>query len=202
MIKTLIFDFGDVFINLDKSATLREMQKLKIGDLSEELLQANLDYEKGLISSDAFITSYLKSFSSLTKPQIIASWNAILIDFPKYRYTFLKILSEKKYYKLILLSNTNELHINWVKEYIPFYEEFVTCFDAVYFSHEINFRKPDSEIYEFVLEKHNLKPEECLFIDDTNVNTEAASALGIHTWNIDPAMEDIIDIFTTNNKLF
>lgn len=202
MIRTLIFDFGDVFINLDKSATLREMQKLKIEDLSEELLQTNMDYEKGLISSDAFLASYLKSFSSLTKPQIIASWNAILIDFPKYRYTFIKLLSEKKYYKLILLSNTNELHINWVIENIPFYEEFVACFDAFYLSHEINFRKPDSDIYEFVLEKHDLKPEECLFIDDTKANTESAAALGIHTWNIDPAMEDIIDIFTSNKELF
>jgi len=202
MIRTLIFDFGDVFINLDKAATLREMKKLKIEDLSEELLQTNLQYEKGLISSDAFLASYLKSFSTLTKPQMIASWNAILIDFPKYRYTFIKLLSEKKYYKLILLSNTNELHINWVKENIPFYEEFVACFDAFYFSHEINFRKPNADIYEFVLEKHDLKPEECLFIDDTKVNTEAASALGIHTWNIDPELEDIIDVFTSNKNLF
>lgn len=202
MIKTLIFDFGDVFINLDKSATLREMQKLKIESLSEELLQTNLDYEKGLISSDAFLASYLNSFSTLTNAQIIASWNAILIDFPKYRFTFLKLLSEKKYYQLILLSNTNELHINWVIENIPFYEDFITCFDAIYFSHEINFRKPDAEIYEFILEKHDLKPEECLFIDDTKANTQAASALGIHTWNIDPAMEDIIDLFTSNKELF
>src|SRR5680860_58896 len=202
MIRTLIFDFGDVFINLDKAATLREMKKLKIEDLSEELIQTNIQYEKGLISSDGFLVSYLKSFSTLTKPQIIASWNAILIDFPKYRYTFIKLLSEKKYYKLILLSNTNELHINWVKENIPFYDEFVACFDAFYFSHEINFRKPDSKIYEFILEKHDLKHEECLFIDDTKVNTEAAAALGIHTWNIDPEMEDIIDLFTSNKELF
>jgi len=202
MIRTLIFDFGDVFINLDKSATIREMQKLNIEDLSEELVQINMDYEKGLISSDAFLATYLKSLTSLTKPQIIACWNAILIDFPKYRYNFLKLLSEKGYYKLILLSNTNELHINWVKENIPFYEEFVACFDAFYFSHEINFRKPDSAIYKFVLDKHDLKPEECLFIDDTKLNTEAASALGIHTWNIDPSKEDIIDLFTSNKKLF
>ena len=202
MIKTIIFDFGDVFINLDKSATHREMRKLKIEDISEELLQTNLNYEKGLISSDAFLNSYLNYFSNLTKSQIRDSWNAILIDFPKYRYTFLKILSEKKYYQLILLSNTNEIHINWVKENIPFYDDFKNCFDAFYFSHEINFRKPDAEIYEFVLEKHNLKPEECLFIDDTQENTEAAAALGIHTWNINPEMEDIIDLFTSNKELF
>ena len=202
MIRTIIFDFGDIFINLDKMATLREMKKLKIEVFSEALLQKNLDYEKGLISSNAFLNSYQKAFSNLTKPQIIASWNAILLDFPKYRYAFLKILSEKKYYQLILLSNTNEIHINWVKENIPFYEDFKNCFDAFYFSHEINFRKPDADIFEFVLEKHNLKPEECLFIDDTRENTEAASALGIHTWNIDPTREDIIDLFTANKELF
>jgi len=202
MIRTIIFDFGDVFINLDKAATLREMKKLKIEIISEEILQKNLDYEKGMISSDVFLTSYLKSFSNLTKVQIRDSWNAILIDFPKYRYSFLKILSEKKYYQLILLSNTNEIHIDWVKENIPFYEDFKNCFDAFYFSHEINFRKPDADIFEFVLEKHNLKPEECLFIDDTRENTDAASALGIHTWNIDPSREDVIDLFTSNKELF
>ena len=53
MIKTIIFDFGDIFINLDKPATLREMRSLKIEEISENIHQTNLDYEKGLITSEA-----------------------------------------------------------------------------------------------------------------------------------------------------
>jgi len=202
MIKTLIFDFGDVFVNLDKPATMREMNKHKIETLSENLLQVNQQYEKGLISSAAFVKSYQTEHPELQENQFKNSWNAILVDFPEYRYQFLKKLSEEQNYRLILLSNTNEIHIDWIKENVSFFEDFKACFDAFYLSHEINFRKPDAEIYEFVLEQHNLKPQECLFIDDVKENTEAAKKLGIHTWNIDPSQEDVVDLFTARKELF
>lgn len=202
MIKTIIFDFGDVFINLDKPATMREMNKYEIEELSESLLEINQQYEKGLISSSEFVKSYQTEYSQLQENQFKNSWNAILIDFPEYRYQFLKKLAEEKNYQLILLSNTNEIHIDWVKENVPFFEDFKASFDAFYLSHEINFRKPDAEIYEYVLEQHDLKPQECLFIDDTRENTEAAKNLGIHTWNIEPTREDVIDLFTAKKELF
>ncbi|NJW55766.1 HAD family hydrolase, partial [Salinimicrobium oceani] len=88
------------------------------------------------------------------------SWNAILLDFPKHRLEFLKRLKKEGKYTLILLSNTNHIHIDWVKENVEFFEEFRNCFDAFYLSQEINLRKPDAEIYEYVLAKHNLNPEE------------------------------------------
>ncbi len=202
MIKTIIFDFGDIFINLDKPATLREMRSLKIEEISENIHQTNLEYEKGLITSEEFISAYTSEYPSVNEAQIKKSWNAILIDFPEYRFRFIKKLSEEKEYQLILLSNTNEIHIDWVKENVPFFNDFKNCFDAFYLSHEINFRKPDANIYEFVLNNHQLKPEECLFIDDTVANTEAAKQLGIHVWNLEPTREDIIDLFTTQKALF
>ncbi len=202
MIKTIIFDFGDVFVNLDKPATLRELSKYKVENLSQEIEVLNKQYEKGLISSSDFIKGYQKDYSSLREEDFLNSWNSILVDFPEYRYQFIKKLAEEKNYQLILLSNTNEIHIDWIQENVPFFEDFKACFDAFYLSHEINFRKPDAEIYKFVLEKHNLQPEDCLFIDDTAENTEAAAALGIHTWNLEPTREDVIDLFTTKKELF
>lgn len=202
MIKTIIFDFGDVFINLDKPATLRELNKLNIKELPENLFQINKEYEMGLISSETFISSYINNFSSLTHEGITTAWNSILMDFPKYRYQFIKKLSEEKNYQLILLSNTNEIHIDWIKDKVPFFEEFKSCFDAFYLSHEINLRKPNSDIFEFVLNTHKLNAEECLFIDDVSENTKAAKQLGIHVWNLEPTREDVIDLFTTNKALF
>ena len=202
MIKTIIFDFGDIFVNLDKPATLREMQKLNIQEFSEEFHQLNQEYEKGLISSSGFFKAYQTRFENIQEDQFKDSWNAILVDFPEYRYKFLKKLSEEKDYKLILLSNTNEIHIDWIKENVPFFEDFKACFEAFYLSHEINFRKPDAGIYEFVLKENNLQPEECLFIDDTKENTDAAAMLGIHTWNLEPTREDVIDLFTAKKELF
>ncbi len=202
MIKTIIFDFGDIFINLDKPATLRELEKHKVNKFSETILTCNLEYEKGLITTTDFLNHYKSEFGHLGENEIINSWNAILVDFPEYRLEFIKNLSAENKYQLILLSNTNEIHIQWVKENVPFYEEFRNCFDAFYLSHEINFRKPDAAIYEFVLAKHALKPEECLFIDDAEENTRSAAALGIKTWNLNPAKEDVVDLFTIKSELF
>ncbi|MFO8147161.1 MAG: HAD family phosphatase [Gillisia sp.] len=201
MIKTLIFDFGDIFVNLDKPATYRELEKYGIKDLPEVIREKNLEYEKGLISSEEFLNSYKIEFD-LEPDSVRNSWNAILIDFPEYRLNFIRKLSEEKKYQLILLSNTNEIHIDWIIKNVPFFDKFKNCFDAFYLSHEINLRKPDSNIYEFVLKKHNLSPENCLFIDDTKENTEAASAMGIHTWNLNPSREDIVNLFTIKKDLF
>lgn len=202
MIKTIIFDFGDVFVNLDKAGTRRELQNLDVSAFPEVILEKNLEYEKGLISSDEFIGFYKDEFPHLEDEQIVNSWNAVLVDFPKYRYNFIRKLSEEKDFQLILLSNTNEIHIDWIRENVPFFEDFKKCFDSFYLSHEINYRKPNSNIFEFVLKKHDLKPEECLFIDDIKENTEAAAKLGLKTWNIEPTREDVIDLFTAKKDLF
>lgn len=202
MIKTLIFDFGDVFLTLDKPATAKELKKLGIAGFSEEMIQLNMRYEKGLIPSEEFINSYSGLFPKLTSEGFRNSWNAILVNFPKHRLEFLKNLKEEGNFKLILLSNTNHIHIDWVKENIEYFEEFKACFDAFYLSQEINLRKPDPEIYEYVLDRHDLKPQETLFIDDTTENTQAAAKLGIHTWNIDPVNEDVTQLFTIKKELF
>ncbi len=202
MIRAIIFDFGDVFINLDKPATLRELEKWNVKDFSERLSEINQEYEKGLISSEDFISSFQEHYSHLKDSDITNSWNAMLLDFPEYRLDFLKKLSEENKYKLILLSNTNDIHIDWVKENIPHFEEFRNCFDAFYLSQQINLRKPDASIFEFVLKENRLESQEVLFIDDTKENTDAAAALGIHTWNIDPATEDVVDLFTVKKELF
>ena len=202
-IKTIIFDFGDVFINLDKQGAMQNAHELfEVDELPEELVAINTLYEQSLISTEEFLDFYTENFPKLSKSEIIDAWNVILKDFPKERLDFIKQLSEEKKYKLILLSNTNDLHIKWIIENVPFFEEFKSYFNAFYLSHEIHLRKPNADIYEFVLQKNNLKPEECLFIDDTQANTDAASKLGIHVWNIDETKQDIIHLFTVNNHLF
>ena len=203
MIKTLIFDFGDVFINLDKAGALKNaLERFKMETLSEELVAINTLYEQGLLSTEEFIEFYQDNFSYLSEKEIIDAWNYILRDFPEERLNFIKQLAQENNYQLILLSNTNELHINWVKKNIAFYEDFKNCFDKFYLSHEIQLRKPNANIYEFVLKQNNLKPQECLFIDDTKENTDVATKLDINTWNIDETTEDIINLFAIKEDLF
>ena len=203
MIKNLIFDFGDVFINLDKAGAMQNALDLfEVETLPEELVAINTLYEQGLLTTEEFIEFYQENFPKLTEDDIRIAWNFILRDFPIERLEFLQQLAVKKDYKLILLSNTNELHIDWIKRKVKFYNDFKSCFDAFYLSHEIQLRKPNANIYEFVLRENNIKAEESLFIDDTLENTEAAKQLGIHVWNIDETKEDIINLFTIKKDLF
>ena len=201
MIKNIIFDFGDVFINLDKPATYRELAKLGITEISDKMMKIYYQYEMGLISTDEFVGFFHQQFQ-ISKENLIRSWNAILLDFPKHRLQFLKELATSKKYRLFLLSNTNDLHISWIKNDwgIELYSEFKNCFEQFYLSHEIHFRKPKCRYFEFVLRENSLKASETIFIDDTKENTDTAKELGIFVWNNNPQTEDVVDLL--NRKEF
>lgn len=202
MIKTLLFDFGDVFLRLNKKATARELAQFNLKDFTPAMWAVNKKYEKGLLTTAEFIDFYLKAEKSLSKETFVKAWNSILINFPKQRFDFIKNLKKRGDFKLILLSNTNELHIEWVKKHIPEYEEFKACFDEFYLSHEINLRKPDTEIFEFILSENQLQANETLFIDDTKEHTISAAHRGINVWHLDPEKDDITELFTKNHNLF
>ena len=203
MIRNIIFDFGDIFINLDKPATIREMAKLGVSEISDEMIAVYHQYEKGLISTEQFVHFYHDTFK-IDKNDLIFAWNAVLLDFPKKRLEFLKQLAASKKYRLFLLSNTNDLHIKSIQNSLgnQFYNQFKSCFEQFYLSHEIHFRKPDSEIYEFVINQNNLKASETLFVDDLKENTVAANTLGIQTWNLIPGKEDVTNLFEKKDLLF
>ncbi|WP_111683008.1 HAD family hydrolase [Winogradskyella tangerina] len=204
MIKTIIFDFGDVFINLDKQGAMQNALDLfELQSFEEDMLTTNMAYEIGKISTQQFIDFYCSKFPRLSEKDVIDAWNNILKDFPKYRLEFIQNLAQKGDYRLMLLSNTNELHIDFIKATdIDFYDDFKGCFEQFYLSHEIKLRKPDADIFNFVLNENNLVASECLFIDDTIQNTETASALGFHVWNIDETKEDIVNLFDIKKDLF
>ena len=200
MIKNIIFDFGDIFINLDKSATNKAFNKLGIYTVTEDLMLLFKAYEKGEVSTEDFILFFTSKYT-LQKEEIVTAWNAILLDFPLHRLVFLKTLFESKKYKLFLLSNTNDLHITSIKNSWgeALYADFKNCFEQFYLSHEIHLRKPDTSIFEFVLKENKLLPEETVFIDDVSENTKAAGKLGIQTWNLIPGKEDITQLLTKIN---
>lgn len=199
MIKNIVFDFGDIFINLDKKLFAEELQKIHISQESEEMLPILQQYEMGLVSTDKFLT-FFEERLHVSQDKLKRAWNSILLDFPKERLRFIQNLSESKKYRLFLLSNTNDLHISWIQQNwgMEQYNAFKICFEQFYLSHEINLRKPNNNIYEFVLTTNKLAPKETLFIDDTKENTDAAKALGIHIWNLKPGKEDVLELLTKN----
>jgi putative hydrolase of the HAD superfamily len=195
MIDTIIFDFGDVFINLNKEAQVEAFKKLGLSSPHEELIEMNDLFEKGKITELEFLTSFRKFIPNTSNEEIREAWNAIIGEFPLYRLEFLQLLSSK--YRLFLLTNTDEIHINRFEENtgISFFSDFYQCFEKVYYSYEMGMRKPDASIFRYIVNKHELSPKRTLFVDDKKVNTEAASSIGIHVWNLQVGHQDVIDLF-------
>lgn len=195
MITTIIFDFGDIFINLDKQATIEGLKKLGLKQWNEDLNQLNLQFEKGEIQQEDFLLGIQKHVPNASFVEILEAWNAILLDFPLYRLEFLQKLSKK--YRLFLLSNTDAIHIETFEQEtgVSFYSDFYQCFEKVYFSFEIGMRKPDAEIFNYLIQKHELSVKNTLFVDDKKENTDAALSLGFHVWNLQVGQEDVINLF-------
>jgi putative hydrolase of the HAD superfamily len=195
MIKNIIFDFGDIFINLDKQAPLIEMSKFGLKQMTPELDTIFKNYEMGLIESDAFINALQSIFNDASRAQIISAWNSIILDFPEERLTFIEQLKKENKYRLFLLSNTNDLHLEQVKLSMGLerFKRFQNCFEQFYLSQEMKMRKPNSNIYEFVLHENDLVANETLFIDDTKENTLSASELGVQCWNLQVGKEDVLE---------
>ena len=198
MIDTIIFDFGDIFINLDKQATIDGLQRLGLTSWNEDLDQLNISFEKGEISKDNFLLGIQKHIPNASIEEILVAWNAVLLDFPLYRLEFLQLLSQK--YRLFLLSNTDSIHINHFeqREGASFYGAFYQCFEKVYFSYEMGMRKPDAEIYTTLIRQQELSPKHTLFVDDKKDNTDAAKALGLNVWNLQVGQEDVIELLEKN----
>ena len=199
MIDTIIFDFGDVFINLDKNASLNALKKLGLKSWNEDLENLNQQLERGKLSEVQFMIGLKKLIPNASIDELLVAWNSVLIDFPLHRLEFLELL--KPNYRLFLLSNTDEIHIAKFehKVGITFAREFYQCFEKVYFSFEIGMRKPDPEAFNYIIKKHDLSTKRTLFIDDKKENTDIAASLGMQVWNIVPGKEDVVELF--NRKI-
>lgn len=198
MIKNIIFDFGDVFINLDKKATFENLKELGVKKISSEMLEVTKQYEMGMLTTQEFLNTFKIFFPFISELEFKNAWNSMLLDFPTYRLSFIKSLAKSKKFRIFLLSNTNDMHISWIKKNwgSKLFSEFKNCFEKFYLSHELHLRKPNKDIYEFVMGLNKLLPDETLFIDDTLENTIVPKSLGIKIWNLDPNSEDVVDLFS------
>lgn len=201
MIDTIIFDFGDVFINLDKPKLEGELQKIGLTEWNDVLKDLNQKYEIGQLSENDFLRGFQQQIPTVEIDTIKKAWNSILADFPEYRLTFLEQLTSK--YRLFLLSNTDFTHIEEVKQKVGlnFHNRFIACFEKVYYSFDMGMRKPDESIYKYIIEKHQLNPKRTLFVDDKKENTIAAKNISLSVWNLQVGKEDVIELetFIKNN---
>ncbi len=195
MTNTIIFDFGDVFINLDYEGAKEAFRALGLQEIPEDVLALNLEYEVGKIDEEQFLSGFQKYLPHASLIDIRMAWNKLIGDFPLHRLEFLQMLCGK--YRLLLLTNTDQTHIDHFEHKVgmTFARSFYQCFEKVYYSYETGKRKPDPELFRMLIRKHDLDPARTLFIDDKRENTDAAAALGIKVWNIVPGQEDVSQLF-------
>jgi HAD superfamily hydrolase (TIGR01509 family) len=197
----VIFDLGGVLINLDYQRTIHAFEALgmtNFKDVYSQLIQETLfdDFETGKISTQRFINSLLPHVHSGTSPnKVVAAWNAMILDVPTERITLLEKLNEKM--PIVLLSNTNELHVEVVlREWGKVTEKPMNdFFQTVYFSHLIQLRKPHSEVFDFVCQREGFVPSKTLFIDDSIQHIDGAKSIGLQTLHLKDSSE-LVDFFS------
>ena len=201
-ITTLLFDFGGVLVNLDKQLCLNEFAKLGVSNLEKlisKFTQSGLFFnlEKGLVSVEEFRAAIKKLTSkNISDEQIDYAWNAFLIEVPEYKLDML--LELKKKYRVLMLSNTNEIHFEQVanREFSKKGLGINDYFDKCYLSYEMGMVKPDDDIFNCVLETEGVPAGQILFLDDGAQNIETADRLGFSTYLV-KEQEDYRLIFNT-----
>ena len=183
MIKVIIFDYGNVIHRWDNDIFLKEFVKLSGMDYNHVVdvifgqgLHDKL--ETGEISNITFFKTIKNQLNlKISQNEFFKLFSSKL--FKKIETTISLIKKLKKDYKVALLSNTNKIDF----EYVLKKSETFPLFDAVTLSFEVRHKKPEKQIYLDSLKKLNLKPDECVFIDDIKEYSDAASKLGIHGIN-------------------
>jgi putative hydrolase of the HAD superfamily len=189
-IKNILFDLGGVILDIDVQATLQRFYELGFpAQLMQYPHSMETDlffkYEIGKLSAAEFRDEIRKVAGvDMTDEDFHEAWTAMLLRIPRERCDLLQALSKR--YDLYMLSNTSDLHA-------PVFEQMFRdtagmdmhdLFTKIYYSHEIGFRKPDRDAWEYVVRDAGIHPGETLFLDDNIHNIKASQELGFQAIHI------------------
>ncbi|MCJ7689845.1 MAG: HAD family phosphatase [Clostridiaceae bacterium] len=194
MVKSIIFDIGNVLLQfkpLDYLKVIFNDDKIETL-VYKEVFQSKewIHLDRGTLTQDDAIKAISQRNPNYEVhiKKCMDNWIDILTPIEGT----VQIVNElkEKGYKLYLLSNFHSLAFENISSKYDFFK----CFDGGVISYKENFLKPETEIYTKLLDTYGLKAKECLFIDDTLLNTEAADRLGfntIHFENYETLKEDL-----------
>ncbi len=197
--ETILLDLGGVLIDVDYGATTRAFGALGFADFGALYSKAQQDrlfdgFETGSLDAGAFRERIRTLFRpDITDQEIDACWNAMLGSIPPARIQLLHALKER--YQLLLLSNTNAIHVPAFEAIIARENnitDFKNLFHGAYYSCEIGSRKPHAEAFHHVLELHGADPSCTLFIDDSIQHVIGAREAGLCAEHLELATEDVL----------
>ena len=188
LLKNIILDLGGVLLDIDYHRTKKAFEDLGFHEFDKMYSQYSADavftkLETGAISNPAFFETMMnRSGGHIPEQAISKAWNAMLLNFREATLDFLIGLS--KNYSLYLLSNTNAIHMAAFDRIFTAQTGKASLddyFTKAYYSHEVGLRKPNEDIFEFILKDAGINASESLFVDDSYNNIETASRLGFET---------------------
>lgn len=194
MVKSIIFDIGNVLLQfkpLDYLKVIFNDDKIETL-VYKEVFQSEewIHLDRGILTQDQAIKAISQRNPNYEVhiKKCMDNWIDLLTPIEGT----VQIVNElkEKGYKLYLLSNFHSLAFEKICSKYDFFK----CFDGGVISYKENLIKPETKIYTKLLDTYGLKAKECLFIDDTLVNTLAADRLGfntIHFENYETLKEDL-----------
>jgi FMN phosphatase YigB (HAD superfamily) len=179
VIKTVIFDLGKVLIPFDFSRGYRAMEKFcayPAAEIPQRIGATDLvhRFETGLIEPRDFVAQLSHMLDlRVTYEQFCEIWSSIFLPATLIPEALLAGIGAR--YRLLVLSNTNAIHFDMVRQSYPLLRHF---HDLV-LSYEVKAMKPSPAIYREAIARAQCRPEECFFTDDIPAYVEGARREGI-----------------------
>ncbi len=177
--RTLIFDLGGVILPLDFArgyAAIAPACGLPVEEIPKRIAATGLiePFETGRIEAREFARRVSEALGlKLSYEEFCRVWSAIFPQETLIREELFATLAGR--YRLLMLSNTNEIHFDYIRKNYSF----VRHFNGFVVSYEVGAMKPAAEIYRAAIERAQCPPEECFFTDDVAENVTAARRHGI-----------------------
>jgi glucose-1-phosphatase len=174
----IVFDLGNVLVPFNYNTALRKLDEIdprlgsKFWEYYKNNYQLHRDFERGDVTEEAFINKMLRVLENKVNRETFCNLFSKIFTENEDVSALLPVL--KKKYILVLLSNTNSIHMEYGwKDY-----SFIKNFDKLILSHQVNAVKPERRVYEAVENFTNKPPEEHIFIDDIEEYVNGAKQSG------------------------
>jgi epoxide hydrolase-like predicted phosphatase len=182
MIKAVIFDIGGVILDMEKlSSPIKEI--FNPSDMTAFWQEVNEKFSP-LCRGEGTLLDFWKKFAKEKKNNIseVELKKRMIDNFGKHLFIDKEvkkiIVSLKKKYKLGIISNTIKEHVDELKK-VKEFREVESFFDVIILSYKVKMTKEKKDIFLLALKELGLKPEECVFTDDTKKFVGVAKSLGI-----------------------
>ncbi len=179
MIRTIIFDLGNVIVPFDFNRAYNRIEK-EFGHTPDEVRArigaTNLvvEFESGRMDSRTFVRELTACIGVPLEYETFRElWSCIFLPHTLISESTLASLAGR--HRMILLSNTNPLHFEMIRENYPLLKHF----HHFVLSYEAGAMKPDPAIYRAALAQAGCEPHECFFTDDIPAFVEGARREGI-----------------------